>query len=70
MIVLAAIIPVTALSLLAVLTGLRKAPEGYEDEQGFHLIRKRAGGAAVVGRARYAGVYRSKSALKRAEANV
>ena len=38
--------------LLAVVRGLRRAPEGYEDEGGFHLLRERARGSAVKHSAR------------------
>jgi hypothetical protein len=43
---------VASSSLVIVLNGLRKAPEAYEDESGFHLIRKRAhySGASVLPR--------------------
>ncbi len=69
MIALAGIIVVASLSFCTILIGLRRAPEGYEDEQGFHPIRKRASGAAVVRPARYAKSHGS-GALKRAEANL
>ena len=69
MIVLAGVIVVAAGSFCAILIGLRKAPEGYEDGQGFHLIRKRASGAAVVRSSKYARAHGSGS-LKRAEAHL
>jgi hypothetical protein len=34
---------------------LRNAPEAYEDENGFHVIRKRASGAGILFRRKYAG---------------
>jgi hypothetical protein len=39
-------------SLFAVFNGLRHAPEGYEDEQGFHVLRKRVRGSGVSRRQR------------------
>jgi hypothetical protein len=40
------ILTVTSVSLATILAALRNAPEGYEDETGFHIIQ---------GRARYSG---------------
>jgi hypothetical protein len=41
-------------SLLIVINGLRSAPEAYEDEGGFHVVRKRARGSGVSLRRKYA----------------
>ena len=43
---------VTAASLAVMLNALRKAPEGFEDETGFHIIpgRPRYSGASVLPR--------------------
>jgi hypothetical protein len=44
----------TAISALAiVVSSLRRAPEGYEDEHGFHMLRQRASGSAVVRAAKH-----------------
>ena len=48
------IIAGTCGSLLIVINGLRSAPEAYEDEAGFHVVRKRARGAGVSPRKKYA----------------
>ncbi len=37
-----------SMALSVIYVSLRKAPEAYEDEQGFHLFRKRAPGARVL----------------------
>jgi hypothetical protein len=39
-------------ALVIIVNGLRSAPEGYEDEHGFHVIRKRASGSAILRRKR------------------
>ncbi len=39
---LIAIFATTAVSLAVVLNSLRKAPEGYEDRDGFHVVRERS----------------------------
>jgi hypothetical protein len=43
---------VASASLLVTLNGLRKAPEAYEDELGFHVIRERprCSGASILPR--------------------
>ena len=66
---------VFALSVLTIAFGglgliahnLRNAPEAYEDETGFHLIRRRAKGAGVVLHRKAA--HRSAATLKGARAN-
>ena len=42
MIVAAALLVVGIGSLALIARGLRKAPEGYEDEHGFHIVREKA----------------------------
>jgi hypothetical protein len=34
--------------VVVIFRGLQKAPEAYEDEHGFHLIRKRASGSGIL----------------------
>lgn len=43
---------VGSVSVLAILNGLRKAPEAYEDELGFHVMRERprCSGASILPR--------------------
>jgi hypothetical protein len=45
-----------AVSLAVIVAGLRGAPEAYEDEHGFHVVRKRASGAGVLFRRKWLGV--------------
>jgi hypothetical protein len=40
---------------------LRNAPEAYEDQHGFHVIRKRASSAGILLRRKYAGHHGSGS---------
>jgi hypothetical protein len=42
------ILSITFGALVIIVNSLRRAPEAYEDEQGFHLIRKRASGSAIL----------------------
>src|SRR2546428_13216885 len=46
------ILSITVGALVIIVNGLRSAPEAYEDEQGFHLIRKRASGSGILRRKR------------------
>jgi hypothetical protein len=48
MIWLIAISSILAGSLFWIWNSLRKAPEGYENNTGFHILRKRARGSRVV----------------------
>jgi hypothetical protein len=55
--------------LFVVINGLRSAPEGYEDAHGFHILRKRASGSAIMRSTKQATLRRSGS-LKQAEAKL
>jgi len=58
-----------SLSLVLIVRSLHKAPEAFEDEHGFHLIRRRSNSAAVLHRRRFA--YKGGSAsLKAARAHL
>ena len=57
------------LGLVIVIVSLRKAPEGYEDARGFHILRKRSRGSAVMRATAQTRLSRSES-LRRAEANL
>jgi hypothetical protein len=48
MIWLAGLIVVSSGSLLLIINGLRKAPEAFEDENGFHIVRPRRSSAGVL----------------------
>jgi hypothetical protein len=52
MFLLGALVTVAFISVAVILNGLRKAPEGHEDENGFHLVpeRLRHPGASVLPR--------------------
>jgi len=41
-------------SLVIIVNRLRNAPEAYEDEYGFHVVRKRAGSSGILRRGKYA----------------
>jgi hypothetical protein len=47
MIILATVVAATAGGLALVVNQLRKAPVGYEDKEGFHLVRQVKGSAIV-----------------------
>jgi len=56
-------------SLVLIARTLHKAPEAFEDENGFHLVRRRPNSAAVLHRGRFA--YKGGSAsLKEARAHL
>jgi hypothetical protein len=46
--VLGVLSSVTIATVLLIYLRVRTAPEGYEDNQGFHFIQKRARGSEVI----------------------
>ena len=42
-------------AVVFIANSLRNAPEAYEDQHGFHVIRKRASGVGILLRRKYAG---------------
>ena len=42
-------------SVVIIANRLRNAPEAYEDQHGFHVIRKRASAGGILLRRKYAG---------------
>jgi hypothetical protein len=46
------VLGVASLSVVVILNGLRRAPEAYEDQSGFHIVpeRPRCSGASVLPR--------------------
>jgi hypothetical protein len=54
-------------AVLWIWSSLHRAPEGYEDEKGFHLMRRRAHGSRVLAKKRDAHA-ESVVALKRTKA--
>jgi hypothetical protein len=55
--------------LFVVINGLRRSPEAYEDAHGFHILRKRASGSAIMRSTKQATLRRSGS-LTQAEAKL
>jgi hypothetical protein len=55
-------------SLLVVLYNLRRAPEGYEDENGFHVLEKRTHGSRILSVKKHSGPATPSPSLKRIKA--
>jgi hypothetical protein len=47
MVLIVAIVAIGAAALALVVNNLRKAPVGYEDESGFHIVRQVKGSAVL-----------------------
>ena len=52
--ILLSLFAIAIASLAVIAAGLRRAPEAYEDEDGFHIIRRRASSSGVLLRRKHA----------------
>jgi hypothetical protein len=50
-------------AVVVIANSLRNAPEAYEDQDGFHVIRKRVSSSGILLRRKYAG-HRGSGSLK------
>jgi hypothetical protein len=68
MLLVIAILAIVGGSLLIVVNSLRRAPQGFEDEHGFHVVAKHVSGSGIVARKKRIPLHGSGS-LKEARSN-
>jgi hypothetical protein len=69
MLIVFAVFVAAAVGGFFVVINVLRSPEAYEDAHGFHILRKRASGSAIMRSTKQATLHRSGS-LKQAEAKL